>query len=200
MPLVTWASESWALWSCSSSRHRSSSHICRPSGQPPLVVVRTLPAVRLAAAYHRCVQLRVLPHGGEPIQCDPSGCCMWTARGSVAAARRRLYELSRGALPTSARIENVCRSKRCVNVDHLRVTARVASRTRSPNIAQCRRGHDLTPENVVRHRDGRVAYCRLCRNERRRERYRDDPAFAGREITRQRVLRRASPGRVMGPG
>jgi len=168
--------------------------------QPPTVVVPTLRAVRLAAAYHHGVQLRVLPHGGEPIQCDASGCCLWTARSSVAAARRRLYEASRGALPASARIDNACRSRRCVNLDHLRVTTPAASRTRSPSVAQCRRGHDLTPGNVVRHRDGRVAYCRLCRNERRRERYRTDPAFARREITRQRDLRRASPGRVTRPG
>jgi hypothetical protein len=146
------------------------------------------------------MQLRVLPHGGEPIQCDPSGCCLWTARSSVAAARRRLYEASRGTLPTSARIENACRNGRCVNVDHLRVTELAASRPRSPSVAQCRRGHDLTPKNVVRHRDGRVAYCRICRNERRLERYRTDPAFARREITRQRDLRRASPGRVTRPG
>jgi hypothetical protein len=45
-------------------------------------------------------------------------------------------------------------------------------------------------ENVVRHRDGRIAYCRLCRNDRRRERYRIDPEFASREAARQRRLRR----------
>ncbi len=157
-------------------------------------VAVTLPAVRLAAAYHRCVEFRVLSHGGEPIRCDPSGCCLWTARSSVAAARRRLYEASRGALSALARIENVCRYGRCVNLDHLRIVSRAATRTPSPGVSQCHRGHELTPENVVRHRDGRVAYCRLCRNDRRRERYRSDPAFARREITRQRALRRrASP-------
>jgi hypothetical protein len=75
-----------------------------------------------------------------------------------------------------------------VNLDHLRIVARAP---RSPNDARfCMRGHVLSGLNVVRHRDGRVAYCRICRNDRRRERYRTDPEFATREMARQRRLRR----------
>lgn len=121
---------------------------------------------------------------------------MWSARASVAAARRRLYEAGRGALPASARIENSCRNARCVNLDHLRLVPRAAISTRVTRAAQCQRGHDLTLENVVRHRDGRIAYCRTCRNERRRERYRTEPAYARREVARQRQRRRrTSPPR-----
>jgi len=138
------------------------------------------------------VRLRVLSHGGEPIRCDPSGCCLWTARSSVATARKRLYEASRGALSASARIESGCRNGRCVNLDHLRAVAGSTRPSSDAGGAQCQRGHELTPENVIRHRDGRIAYCRLCRNERRRERYRTDVTFARREIARQRALRRAS--------
>lgn len=139
------------------------------------------------------MQLRVLPHGGEPIRCDVSGCCVWTARSSVTTVRVRLYEASRGALPAWARIDSFCRNGRCVNLDHLRMSRDAAVGTGSPSVAQCRRGHDLTPENVVRHRDGRVAYCRTCRNEQRRERYRTDAAFAREEMARQRALRRGAP-------
>ncbi len=163
--------------------------------QPPTGVVSTLRSVRLAATYHRAMHPRVLSHGVEPVPCDPSGCCLWTARSSVADARRRLYEAGRGALPASSRIENACRNGRCVNLDHLRVVARAVTRTPS-GISQCHRGHDLTWENVVRHRDGRVAYCRLCRNERRRERYNSDPTFASREIARQRARRHAASRRT----
>jgi hypothetical protein len=53
----------------------------------------------------------------------------------------------------------------------------------------CRRGHEVSPQNVVRHRDGRIAYCKLCRNERRRDRYQTDPTFAKNEIARQREVR-----------
>jgi hypothetical protein len=75
-----------------------------------------------------------------------------------------------------------------VNLDHLRlVVPAVPTPADAPS---CHRGHALTAENVVRHRDGRIAYCRLCRNERRRVRYRTDPEFASQEAARQRRLRR----------
>lgn len=57
---------------------------------------------------------------------------------------------------------------------------------------ECQRGHELLPQNAVRHRDGRIAYCRLYRNERWRERYRTDRTFAEREIARQRQFRTRS--------
>jgi hypothetical protein len=82
-----------------------------------------------------------------------------------------------------------------VNLDHLRVRERSRASQDSATKQECRRGHELSPENVVRHRDGRIAYCRLCRNERRRERYRTDRTFAEREIARQRQLRSRSPHR-----
>lgn len=134
-------------------------------------------------------------HGGRDgqwIRCDPSGHCQWVAKTSVAAARMRIYEASRGALLTGTAVDATCGNARCVNLDHLRISRRRAPIIHRQDVAVCRRGHELTPANVVRHRDGRVAYCRACRNERRRERYRTDAAYAHREIERQRRLRRRS--------
>jgi hypothetical protein len=133
------------------------------------------------------VRLRAFAHGDEPIACDQGGCCLWMARTSVVAARRRLYEAARGSLPRSARLVSTCGTARCVNLDHLRMVP--AGHGTS---VLCRRGHELTRDNVVRHRDGRIAYCKACRNERRREHYRNDAKFAAREIERQRVLRARS--------
>lgn len=133
-------------------------------------------------------------HGGRDgqwIRCDPSGHCQWIARTSVAAARVRIYEAGRGALAKGTQIEATCGNARCVNLDHLRV-ARAVAGPRPKGGATCRRGHELTAANVVRHRDGRIAYCRACRNQRRRERYRIDATYARREIERQRRRRRAS--------
>lgn len=192
---ATWASGSSVSSSCSSSTRRSSYHMRRPSRTSEFCLVGTLRGVRLAAAYHRLVRLQVLSHDGEPIRCDPSGCCLWVARSSVANARMRLYQASRGALPATARIETICGHRRCVNLDHLRVLPR-SPRGLGAGGPQCQRGHPLTVESVVRHRDGRIAYCRICRNERRRERYRTDPAFARRELLRQRSLRTRSSGRA----
>ena len=56
----------------------------------------------------------------------------------------------------------------------------------------CRRGHELAAANVVRHRDGRIAYCRTCRNDRRRELYQRDTVYAQREVERQRRRRSRS--------
>ena len=133
-----------------------------------------------------------MPHGGRDgqwITCDPSGHCLWTARTSVAGARVRIYEATRGPVPKGSHIESACGGSRCVNLDHLRiVSGKSVAAAAGPGT--CRRGHELTAGNVVRHRDGRVAYCRICRNERRHERYHGDPTFARPEIAMQRRLRR----------
>jgi hypothetical protein len=76
-----------------------------------------------------------------------------------------------------------------VNLDHVRITPGPYVATGATE-RTCRRGHEISPATVVRHRDGRIAYCRICRNERRRERYRTDPMFALSEIERQRNRRR----------
>jgi len=134
-------------------------------------------------------------HGGRDgqwIRCEPSGHCQWVARTSVAAARLRICETTRGALPVGIRLENTCGYARCVNLDHMRVAASPLRTTATRNASLCQRGHELTVANIVRHRDGRIAYCRICRNERRRERYRSDPRYARAEIERQR--RRRSSG------
>ncbi len=148
----------------------------------------TLCRVRLAAPYDGDVQLRVLPHGGEPIECHPSGCCLWIGKGAARAARRRLYEASHGPLPAGARLERLCERRRCVNVDHVRVVRAPIAVSR--DMQYCSRGHELTPANVVRHRDGRIAYCKTCRNARRRQRYAHDTSFAESERVRQRRIRR----------
>jgi len=87
---------------------------------------------------------------------------------------------------------SACGRARCVNLDHLRLSSRSSAGRQTQAIEVCQRGHEVSPNTVVRHRDGRIAYCKLCRNERRRERYRVDPAFANEEIARQRRLRARS--------
>jgi hypothetical protein len=89
-------------------------------------------------------------------------------------------------------VDATCGNTRCVNLDHLRIARRRTPTVGVSGARLCGRGHELTPANVVRHRDGRIAYCRVCRNERRRERYHADAAYARREIERQRRRRRRS--------
>lgn len=191
---ATWASASSASSSCLSSRRRSSCHTRRPSRTSSNNWAHASRRTAGAAIPSLSVRLRVIAHGSEPIECHQSGCCLWHGRESVGSARRRLFEESRGQLPASAKLESACGRRRCVNVDHLHVLDAHGSTASLPDMPRCQRGHDLTAVNVVRHRDGRVAYCRQCRNARRRERYAQDEAFARRERRRQR-LRRASTNR-----
>ena len=130
-----------------------------------------------------------MPHGGPDgrwIKCDATGHCEWTGREPLRVARRRLFEASRGDLPKGVTVETTCGVRACVNLDHLRVTRP------SSAVPMCRRGHELTAANVVRHRDGRIAYCRTCRNDRRRELYQRDTVYPQREVERQRRRRSRS--------
>lgn len=173
----------------SSNMRRSSSHTRRPSRTSCCCWADPTRRTAGGCVASR-VRPRVLPHGGEPIECDPSGCCLWRGRGAVGVARRSLYVASRGSLPASARLEQTCERRRCVNLDHVRVVRAVPATMR--DVERCLRGHELTSANAVRHRDGRIAYCRLCRNARRRERYAHDAAYAQQERARQRTLRRSA--------
>jgi hypothetical protein len=81
-----------------------------------------------------------------------------------------------------------------VNLDHMVVRTTAAISPGAGGAHRCVRGHERTPANIVRRSDGRIAYCRICRNERRRERYQRDRVFARHEKERQRRLRGAKRG------
>lgn len=121
------------------------------------------------------------------VRCEPNGCCIWSrtrpGEPALVAVTRRAFESVRGPLPEGSSIVRSCGRRSCVNPDHL------ALRTAGPGEPTCARGHPRVPANVVRHQDGRIAYCRPCRNERRRALRASDAAYARREAERQRRLR-----------
>src|SRR5438132_1259918 len=97
-----------------------------------------------------------------------TGCWLWmrslTTRGYGQFARNRQrfcahrvsYELVRGAIPEGLQIDHLCRTRSCVNPDHLEpVTAQVnqrRGRTISAYYAtrtHCVNGHEFTPENTA---------------------------------------------------
>ena len=123
---------------------------------------------------------------------DKSGdCWLWTAYRTPLGyghfgigvdrkfkAHRFAYELVVGPIPEGLVIDHLCRNPACVNPDHLEpVTQREnVFRGRSHVVAQasqthCQRGHLFTDENTTR--QGNKRGCRTCRNEWRRERYRE---------------------------
>lgn len=116
-----------------------------------------------------------------------NGCWQWTGfvdkngYGHLATSRRKhirahiySFEAKHGPVPDGLQLDHTCRNRWCCNPDHLEaVTQRVnIMRGQAPsvlihNTGKCKRGHEMTPANTVRHKRGCVAYCKACYNERR---------------------------------
>lgn len=92
-----------------------------------------------------------------------------------AYAHRVVYAEVHGPIPPGMVIDHLCRSKNCINVEHMQaVTIKENTlRGNSPAARQarqthCKRGHEFTPVNTYRHKDGRRE-CRECTRARRRK-------------------------------
>ena len=113
--------------------------------------------------------------------------------GKTVLAHRAAYETFRGPVPSGMDLDHLCRNRWCVNAQHLEVVTRATNLRRGmhPNMVlfrrgECARGHPRTEENVVRNREGGIAYCRICRNIRRKERYWTDNQYRKREKAKSR--------------
>jgi len=132
------------------------------------------------------------------IEETPDGCWIWTGslgtggygriflRGQYWQVHRLLYEILVGPVPLDRVLHHECRNEACCNPEHLdpvthgeNVTAGLVNGRSSPRRIRkyCRKGHELSEENVVMRRDhGKlVRVCRACeaaaylrKNERRR--------------------------------
>lgn len=91
-----------------------------------------------------------MPHGGRVRAVDhvrPVGTA-WTARTSVAGARLRIYEVTRGPVPEGSHIESACGGSRCVNLDHLLIVSD-NSVPAAAGHGTCHRGHELLRAALV---------------------------------------------------
>ena len=108
-----------------------------------------------------------------------TGCWLWLGKLHPAGygkyrgkfAHRVSWEQSNGPIPEGLQIDHLCRTRCCVNPDHLEpVTQRenvlrgVGYAAQRAKATHCVNGHEFSPENTGRFRGGRV--CRACKRER----------------------------------
>lgn len=121
---------------------------------------------------------------------DRSGdCWLWTGaldrngygristggRGDpIAFVHRVAYELIVGPIPDGLVIDHLCRNRACCNPDHMEPVTDAENKRRgfSPSAVNarkthCKRGHELSGDNVLVNGTGRS--CRECRRDRERE-------------------------------
>lgn len=107
----------------------------------------------------------------------PGGCWLWTGTinrsgyGTIRIgdhgaflAHRWSYEHHVGAIPDGLVIDHLCRTRCCVNPEHMEpVTPRENQRRGLLGALKthCRNGHEYTPENTYTRQDGRTE-CRTC--------------------------------------
>ena len=134
-----------------------------------------------------------------------NGCWLWTGpqyagtgygrvklMGGMVYAHRLSYELYVGATPEGLDLDHLCRTRLCVNYQHLEPVTRQENILRGNGLAaqnarktHCLRGHILAGDNVYLY--GGRRHCRECVNIRARK--------------NQALARRAArvPERVIGP-
>jgi hypothetical protein len=87
-----------------------------------------------------------------------------------ALAHRVAYVVFKGPIPDGHHIDHLCRNRRCVNPSHLEAVAPSVNISRAnasrPRVTHCKRGHELTAENVYQY--GKSRHCKTCKRETQR--------------------------------
>lgn len=121
-------------------------------------------------------------------------CWLWTGANNgkgygIVGIKRRpryvhrvVYERLVGPIPEGLEMDHLCRNRACANPDHLEPVTHVVNAHRGVgstwqvNLAKthCKWGHEFTPENTRRYRNGRWCIaCETDRTARRREQRRE---------------------------
>lgn len=94
----------------------------------------------------------------------------WHADGRVmmTLCHRVAWEAAYGPIPGGLTVDHICRNRRCINVDHLRLLTNEANGRANAQslLTHCLRGHPFDEANTyVRANGHRI--CRACSRERR---------------------------------
>lgn len=138
------------------------------------MTLRSLPPLEFDALMHRFMRKVDLPK-------DIGECWMWigsvnsSGYGTISVGTRTMqahrvsYELwNTNPIPDGLVLDHVCWNKSCVNPDHLEPVTQSENNYRTfddprNQKTHCKRGHALTPENVIRWRTHRR--CKTCHRE-----------------------------------
>ena len=104
-------------------------------------------------------------------------------RNVTTQAHRRAWELVNGSIPSGFEVDHLCRTRACVNPEHLELVSHqdnvargrpaIGKATRNGRKTVCSRGHQLSGANLAvhidRHTGHRRRICRTCRKDRARE-------------------------------
>lgn len=119
----------------------------------------------------------------EPDQCWPwlgyimaNGYGRYQAKGTTWWVHRLAYTLTNGPIPAKMQLDHLCRNRACCNPAHLEPVSQRENILRGEGISaiharqtHCIHGHEFTPANTRRHRNGGRG-CRSCDSYRRRVR------------------------------
>ena len=115
-------------------------------------------------------------HFHNKIMPEPnSGCWLWTGalnnkgygvfhiNGKMRLAHRVAWEVDNGSVPAGLEIDHLCRTRSCVNPQHMEAVTHHENVLRGGNAHKqfCKRGHPLSGHNLNLGTDG-SRQCRAC--------------------------------------
>jgi hypothetical protein len=94
--------------------------------------------------------------------------------GKNIQAHRWAWEIVNGKIPNDKVIDHICRNKKCIAVDHLRIVTQqenvMAGLHNIDNRSNCNQGHPFTKENIMIRKSGKRE-CAECNRVRARNNY-----------------------------